>query len=163
MSDQQAPPPTPQSPPPPQAPPGQPAAAPSAMSTMMNSMNAWERFIVIGALILVLGDLVFGILLRDFYAGDVVWLASAIALIAFYANRRWPGRVPAYTTVMLLAAVVVGLVGLRDALIEVYYILRNISTLNDGAIYLLGFVVWLAGLALVVYGGWMLWRSRSAA
>ena len=118
---------------------------------------------VIGALILVLGDLVFGILLRDFYAGDVVWLASAIALIAFYANRRWPGRISAYTTVMLLAAVVVGLVGLRDALIEVYYILRNISTLSDGAIYLIGFVVWIVGLVLVAYGGWMLWRSRSAS
>jgi len=133
------------------------------MANMMSSMSAWERFMVIGALILVLGDLVFGILLRDFYAGDVVWLASAIALIAFYANRRWPGRISAYTTVMLLAAVVVGLVGLRDALIEVYYILRNLSDLTNELTYLLGIIIWIAGIALVAWGGWQQLRSRSAA
>lgn len=127
---------------------------------MMASMAPWERFIVIGAIILILGDVVFGVLLREFYAGDLVWLLSAGALLAYYANRTKPGLVPSYATVMLLIAAGIAVVGVRDFVIELYYILRNLSDLSDQALYLVGFIVWIVGVALCAYGAWQQWRTR---
>lgn len=125
-------------------------------------MAPWERFVLIGALILILVELVFGILLREFYANDVIWLASVVALLAFYANRQRPGSVPAYESVMLLAAAAVAIVGVDRFLYEGYYILRNAGDMSDQAVYLLGFVVFIIGAVLVAWGGWMLWGRRSA-
>lgn len=155
MSDQQA------SMPPPSQPPTQAAPPPSAMGAMVDSMAPWERYVVIGALVLILGDVVFGILLREFYAGDVMWLVSAIALVAFFANRQRAGSVPAYSSVMLLAAAAVAVIGVRGFLIEAYYVLRNASTISNEMVYLLGFVVWIIGVLLVAWGGLMLWRART--
>jgi hypothetical protein len=148
--------------PPPAQPPTRATSQPSGMGTMVESMAPWERYVVIGALVLLLGDVVFGILLREFYAGDVMWLASAIALVAFYANRQRAGSVPAYASLMLLAAAAVAVIGVRGFLIEAYYVLRNAATISNEMVYLLGFVVWIIGVLLVASGGLMLWRSRSA-
>ncbi len=148
--------------PPPGQPPTQAAPQPSAMGTMVESMAPWERYVVIGALVLILGDVVFGILLREFYAGDLMWLASAVALLAFYANRQRAGSVPAYASLMLLVAAAVAVVGVRGFLIEAYYVLRNAGDMSNEMVYLLGFVVWIIGVLLVAWGGLVLWRSRSA-
>lgn len=148
--------------PPPPQPPTQAAPQPSAMGTMVDSMTPWERFIIIGGLVLILSEVVFGILLRDFYTHDVTLLASAVALLAFYANRQRPGSVPSYESVMLLAAAAVAIIGVDRFLIEAYYVLRNAATISDEMVYLLGFVVWIIGVVLVAWGGLMLWRSRSA-
>jgi hypothetical protein len=162
MSGQQMPNPPAGGPPPP--PPGGSTSSappqPSALNSMVASMSQWELFVIIGALVLVLGDLVFGIVLRDFYAGDLTWLAAAVALVAFFANRRTAGSVPMYGNLMLLAAAAIALVGARDLVIEVLYVLRTLN--NVDATYLIGFVIWAIGLALVAWGGWLLWRSRSA-
>ena len=160
MADPQSmPPQPPQSTQPPQspAPPSQ-----SPMNSMMSSMSQWEMFILAGALALIIGDLVFGILLREVYAGDLIWLGAAIAALAYFANRRAPGSVPMYRNVMLLSAAVVALVGVRDVVIEVYFILRNLNDLTDEPAYLLGVLIWIVGIALVAWGGWLLWRNRAA-
>ncbi len=156
MSDQQAPMPPPPGQP---APPAPPAPQPSAMGTMVQSMAPWELFIVGGAALLILFDLVFGIVLDRYYAGALEWLAAAIAVAAFVANRRRAGSVPMYQSVMLLAAAAVALIAGRDLIIELIYIVRDLR--NPDATYLLGFITWAIAAAIIAWGGWMLWRTRS--
>ena len=157
MSDPQQPAPEPQMSPPPQPTPA-PSQA-SAMSSMVSSMSQWELFLVGGALLVVLGDLLFGILLREFYAGDVLWISAAVVLIAFAANRRAPGTVPMYSNVMLLAGAVVALLGAREIIIEVLFALRNLDRL--ASVYLIALVVWVVAIALMAWGTWLAWRSRA--
>ncbi|HUG99681.1 MAG TPA: hypothetical protein VMQ83_10975 [Gammaproteobacteria bacterium] len=130
------------------------------MSTMVSSMSQWELFLVGGALVLVLGDLLFGILVREFYAGDVLWVGAAVALIAFLANRRAPGSVPMYANLMLVAGAIVALLGVREFIIELLYVLRNLDRVD--ALYPIAFVVWAVGLVLMGWGAWLAWRSRGA-
>jgi len=167
MSEPQSPAPQqPSMPPQPAMPPQQPApppsapAQPSAMSTMVSSMSQWELFLVGGALVLVIGDLLFGILLREKYAGDLIWVAAAVALVAFFANRRTPGSVPMYANLMLVAGAVVALLGVREFIVSLLFALRNLDSV--GSVYLIALVVWTVGLALMAWGAWLAWRSRGA-
>ena len=150
--------------PPPAAPP--PAAPPpparSPMSSMMASMSQSELLVVAGAALLVLGDLVFGVLLRDFYAGDLIWIGAALALLAFWLHRRGSWGLPMRfdTTLMVLGAIV-GLIGARDLIIELYFVLRNLDDLPS-ATYLLGLVAWAIGIVAMAVGAWQLYRGRGA-
>jgi hypothetical protein len=146
--------------PPPPQPPTQATPQPSAMGAMVQSMAPWELFIVGGAALLILFDLVFGIVLDRYYAGALEWLAAAVAVVAFVANRQRPGSVPMYRSVMLLAAAAVALIAGRDLIIEVIYIVRDLH--NPDAMYLLGFITWAVAAAIIAWGGWVLWRSRTA-
>ena len=159
MSDQHAP--APEQPMPPPQQPSQPPAAPaqpSAIATLISAMSRWEQLTVAGALVIVLGDLLFGIILREFYAGDLLWIAAAVALVAFAANRR--ATVPLYFNLMLLAGGIVALLGARELVIELLFILRNFADVS--AVYLIGFIVWTAGLVLMAWGAWLTWNSRDA-
>jgi len=127
---------------------------------MVSSMSQWELFIVGGALLIVLGDLLFGLLLREYYAPDVIWGVAAIALVVFAANRRAPGSVPMYVNVMLLAGAAVAILGAREFIYDLLTVLRNLNVV--GPAYLLGFVVWVIGVALMAWGAWLAWRSRGA-
>ena len=158
MSDPQQPAPEPQMSPPPQPTPA--PSQPSAMSSMVSSMSQWELFLVGGALIIVLGDLIFGLLVREYYAPDVIWGAAAVALVAFAANRRASSSVPMYLNVMLLAGAIVALLGAREFVYDLLTVLRNLNVV--GPAYLLGFVVWVIGVALMAWGTWLAWKSRAA-
>ena len=70
-------------------------------------MAPWECFLVIGAALLILGDVVFGIVLREFYAGDVIWLVSAVALLPSVPTDGVQVQRPSPDVVMLLAAAAV--------------------------------------------------------
>jgi hypothetical protein len=144
--------------PPPAAPPPAPSA-PSPMASMVSSMSQAEMLVVGGAVLLLGLDLIFGILLRDFYAGDLIWLASALVLIAFLVSRRAAGSLPfKYETILLVAGGAVLLLGARDIVIEVYFILRRSFDVN--ATYLLGALIFIVGVVAMGVGAWQLWRGR---
>jgi len=155
------------SPPPPPPPPAagaQPAApaapaGPSALDNLVASMGMAQLLIVGGALLLVLVDLLLGIIVNEYYASALVWLGSAVVLVAYLANRQRPGSLPVdHRTLLLGAAAVIALIGLRDIVIEAIDVLRFTSSWD--AVELLGLLLYVVGIAAVAFGGWQLWRGR---
>lgn len=146
-------------------PPEQPAAsAPSAprsspLDGLVASMGLSQLLIVGGAAVLVVIDLVLGLVLREFFIGDAMWLGAAGILLAFAVGRRAPGLLPmAYERVLLVGGLIVAIVGARGILFDVVSLVRSPSAW--GAMEIIGLLGYIVAVLAVAWGVWQLARGN---
>jgi hypothetical protein len=144
--------------PPPSAPPPSPGA-PSPVSTFMASLSQAEMFILGGAALLFLVDLILGVLLDARYIGDVIWLLAAITLVVAFIQRRSPRLLPAsYETILLILGALVAVSAVREIVVDLLFFLRPPAGASIAFVLrLVGLVV---GAGAMGWGAWLLARSR---
>ena len=145
-------------PPPPSAPPQmiQPAA-PSPMNRMLASYSRAELFVLGGALLVVLADLVFDIF-GAYSFSHIIWAAAvaAILMVLLAGRMSASGR-----TARLLALGAVGVAvyaTARNLLLDILFIPGR----GLDATYFLGALALYIGVAVMAWGAWQLWSTRSA-
>ena len=146
--------------PPPPAPAAPPPPAPAAQpaNSMLSKLSQAELLVGAGALLIVLGELIFGLVTRDYSLGQLPWAVAAIALIAIIlrlVGRTLPGS---HEGILVLAGLVMAVIGVRDLL----YDLRYLSGNSVDATYYLGMLAYYAGVALMAAGAFLLWRKQPA-
>jgi hypothetical protein len=122
---------------------------------MMSRLSQGELLVGGGALLIVLGELVFGVVTRDYSLGQLPWALAAVALIVV-ALRATGRSFPAADTILIVAGLAMALIGVRDLLYDV----RDLS--GESTTWYLGFVAYYVGVALMAAGAWMVWRKRPA-
>ena len=122
---------------------------------MLSRLSQGELLVGAGALLIVLGELVFGLVTQDFSLGQLPWAIAAIVLIVV-ALRATGRSFPASDTILVLAGLAMAVIGIRDLL----YDLRNLG--GESATWYAGFVVYYLGIALMAAGAFMVWRKRPA-
>lgn len=123
-------------------------------------MSRAELLILGGALLLLLVDLIFGLAIVEYAFSDVVWTAAALALIVAFVNRRMPSLLPgAYGTLLLGLAVVAVVMGVREIVEDVLFILRPPA--GADAAYVLGLVGLIVGVGAMAAGAWQILRGGS--
>jgi hypothetical protein len=128
---------------------------------MLASMSQAEKLILGGALLLVLVDLVFSIIAQQYGFSTIIWTAAVAALVIAFVRRRSPELLPARYEVLLLgAAAIVVVVGLRQVLGDLFVFLR--PPLGGSPAFMLGFVGLIAGVAAMAYGAWLIWKDAGA-
>ncbi len=145
--------PTPVTPPPAAPPPG----APSQMSSMLASYSKAELYVLGGGLLVLLSDLVFDIF-GSYSFSHIIWAAALAAMLMVVLGGRMSssGR-----TARLLA---IGAVGValyataRNLLLDILFIPGR----GLDVTYFLGAVALYVGVAVMAWGAYELWRSRSA-
>jgi hypothetical protein len=142
--------------PPPQAPAAPPPTA-QAMATaasMVNRFNSAEQMAVGGAALIVLVELVFGMVLEGYWAGDVPFvLALGVLGVAFMRRIRNAELHVDYVTVLKAAGFAVAAL----AVIDLVYELRH--GYFDNATDILGGAGYYIGAALMFAGAWMVRRD----
>ncbi|HEY7598651.1 MAG TPA: hypothetical protein VH741_01900 [Candidatus Limnocylindrales bacterium] len=142
-------------PPPPAAAPG----APSPLDNLVATMGLSQLLIVGAALALVLLEIIFGKLLREYFVSDVAWVASGFILLAFAATRGMPTLLPfSYRSVLLGGAWAIVLVGANQIVYDVLALGR--STGGMSAFDLLGLLIFVGA---VIAAGWGAWTMRNQA
>jgi len=121
----------------------------------MSRLSQGEMLVGAGALLIVGGELIFGLVTQDFSLGQLPWAIAAIALI-LVALRATGRSFASYETILVLAGLAIAVVGVRDLL----YDLRSLS--GEATTWYLGFVVYYLGVALMAAGAFMTWRKRPA-
>lgn len=143
---------SPSTPPPPAAP-----AAPSPMNNMLARFSQAELMIAGGALLLVLVELIFGIITRDYSLGQLPWAIATVTLLAVLGPRLARISLPMSSeTIAVMAGITIAFVGVRD----LAYDLRSLS--GASATFMLAMVGYYLGVVLMAVGAWMLWRGRRA-
>jgi hypothetical protein len=122
---------------------------------MLSRLSQGELLLGAGALLIVAGELIFGVVTQDFSLGQLPWAIAAIALI-IVALRVTGRSFPAYETILVLAGLSMAVIGVRDLL----YDLRNLS--GESTTWYLGFVAYYVGIALMAAGAFISWRKRPA-
>jgi hypothetical protein len=122
---------------------------------MLSRLSQGELLVGGGALLIVVGELVFGVVTRDYSLGQLPWALAAIALIVI-AVRASGRTFPAYDTILVVAGLAMAVIGVRDLLYDV----RSLT--GESTTWYLGFVAYYVGVALMAVGAWMVWRRRPA-
>jgi hypothetical protein len=122
---------------------------------MLSRLSQGELLVGAGALVLVLGELLFGVVTRDYSLGQLPWAIAAIALI-IVALRAAGRSFPAHDTILILAGFAMAVVGVRDLLYDV----RTLA--GESTTWYLGFLAYYVGVALMAAGAWMIWRKKPA-
>jgi hypothetical protein len=105
-----------------------------------------------GAALILIVQIVFGVLLEEYFPGSLVWLLALAVLIAGYVKGRG-GEVPlGVYTVVRIAGLAVGLVALFDLIFEI----RN--GFGDSAVDLLGALGYYVGCAAMAAGAFIIKR-----
>jgi len=162
--DDTAPAPAPAAPTPPAVPPAPTPAAPQAagptpLDNLVASLGLSQLLIVGGAALLVLVDLVFGVLIRDYYVADVVWVPAALIVVAFVVNRRGMASLPfRYESVLLGLSLIIIVGGVRDALIGLLSIAQSPTAWN--ALEIISHLALTAAVVAIAWGAWQLWRGQ---
>ena len=145
-------------PPPPVVPPQmtQPTA-PSPMNSMLNSYSRAELFVLGGALLVILCDLLFDVIIDRYPFSDITSAAAVAALLAVVLGSRMSDGA---RTARMIAVGAVG-VALYMAARDLYFDVRALSGGID-VTYLLGALAMYVGVALMAWGAWQLWSTRSA-
>ena len=146
------PPPAPASPPPPGAPAAQPA------NSMFSKLSQGELLVLAGSVVLVVGDLIFGLVTRDYSLGQLPWAIALVALVAILLHLRGMNLPVSYEGILVLAGLTIALIGVRDLLYDVRYLSGN----KVDATYYLGMLAYYLGVVLMAVGAWMVWRRRPA-
>ena len=163
MTDQQAAPPAPSGEPAPAAPVQSTPTATSQASTEMSSLLArlsfGERMLAVGALLLVLGDIVFDVFL-DYSFSDTAWLAGVIALVLVLVHARPTNGLSVPDGAYRLALVILGVVAFLSG---VRWLLFDLQVFSGGmsVSYLLGALCFYAGVILMGIGAFQVWRKAS--
>jgi hypothetical protein len=129
-----------------------PAAAAQAMSaSMLGRMSLAEQLSVLGAVLLLLVEVVTGLLLDEYFAGDLVSLLAIAILVAAFVRYGRNGDVPlGYVNVLRIAGFAIGLIAVSDLVIEVR---RGVF---DNVIDIVGGLAYYAGAVLVTVGAFQL-------
>jgi hypothetical protein len=122
---------------------------------MMSRLSQGEMLVGGGALLIVVAELVFGVVTRDYSLGQLPWALAAIALIVV-ALRATGRTFPAHETILIVAGLTMAVIGVRDLLYDV----RSLS--GESTTWYLGFVAYYLGVVLMAVGAWMVWRRRPA-
>lgn len=135
----------------------QPAASP--LDSLVASMGLTQLLIVGGASILLVLDILFGVILREYFIGDAMWLGAAAILLGFLVGRRMPGLLPmAYQSVLLVGGLIVTLVGARGIIFDVVSLVRSPGAW--GAMEVIGLVIYVVAVGAVAWGVWQLSKGR---
>ena len=127
------------------------------MNNMLARFSQAELLVGGGALLIILADLIFGLVTRDFTVGQLPWAIATVVVFAIVALRMMGRTLPMdHQTILVMAGVAMAFVGVRDLL----YDLRSIA--GETATYLLGALVYYAGAALMAAGAFMSWWRRTA-
>jgi hypothetical protein len=153
-----APPPTSAAPPP--SPPVAPAppAGPSAMDTMLAGFSRGEQLILLGALVVVLVDIVFDLLLDRYPFSDIIVAGSVAALLAVFLGSR---MAPGSRTARMIAVGAIGVVVYLTAR-NLWFDLRALSVRVTDGMFLVGALALYLGVGLMIWGALQVWRSRTA-
>ncbi|HUG47468.1 MAG TPA: hypothetical protein VMP67_03545 [Candidatus Limnocylindria bacterium] len=153
--------------PPPGPPPAVPPSAPSAaappraaspLDSLVASMGMAQLLVVGGSALLVLIDLVFGLILREYSLAYVIWGAAALILLAYFAGRSGRAMPFRYESVLIGLGLVVAVVGAREIAGSLLSILRSAGAWD--APELLAFAGYVVGIVAVGWGTWQLWRGQ---
>ncbi len=162
MTDQQAAPSAAPNPPaapadPTQSPPTATSQASAQMSSLISRLSFGERMLAVGALLLVLGDLVFDVFL-DYSFSDTAWMAGVVALVLILVRARPMNglSVPegGYRVALIALGVVAFLSGVRWLLFDLQGFSAGISVS-----YMLGALCFYAGVILMGIGAFQVWRK----
>jgi hypothetical protein len=129
------------------------------MSGMLASMSQAELLIAAGSAVILLVDLVFGVL-GDYGFSNIIWAAAAASLILILANGRANAMTfsrPTYQGMLLVLAALALAMGIRELISDIVFIPgRNLS-----ATFWLGFLGLYVGIAIMAFGAFRLWGSRT--
>lgn len=129
------------------------------LDRLMASMSRAEMLILVGALVVIAVDMVFGILIRSYMVSGVVWAAAAALVALAILLRRAPNALPVPYRSLLVAVAGLGvLVAGRDVLADLLHILR--PPMGADPAFVLGFVGLVAGAAAMAAGVWFLLAGR---
>jgi hypothetical protein len=118
---------------------------------MLAKLDAAEQMALGGAALIILVELIFGVLLQQYHAGQISFLAAVAVVAAAWIRHARHGEVPlGYVTVVRLAGFTVGLI----ALVGIVGELRN--GVFDDIADILGGLAYYIGAALMVAGAWSL-------
>jgi hypothetical protein len=113
-----------------------------------------------GAALILLTDLVF-IFVSGYSVSSLIWLVAALTLVALFFRNRMPAGVSTNLDWVLIGfGAIAALMGLRWLIGDVVFVVTPPAGL--GATRLLGMVGLYAGVGLMVYGAFLLWKSKSA-
>ena len=161
MTDQQAAPPAAPQPAPTPGP-SQSTPTPGAqMSTQMvnflSGVSFGERMLLLGSLLLVVGDIIFDVFL-DYSFSDTAWLAAVVAGVLILVHMRPMNGLSVPQGGYRLALVVLGVVAFLSG---VRWLLFDLQSFSGGmsASYLLGALVFYAGVILMGIGAFQVWRK----
>ena len=165
MTDQQAAPSAPPNPPAAPAGPSQPSQpsptsqASAQMSSLISRLSFGERMLAVGALLLVLGDVVFDIFL-DYSFSDTAWLAGVVALVLILVHARPMNGLSVPEGGYRLALIVLGVVAFLSGVRWLLFDLQGFSA-GISVSYLLGALCFYAGVILMGIGAYQVWRKAS--
>ncbi len=123
------------------APGGATAAAAQAQATsMLARMSRPEQLAVVGAVLLLLVEVVTGLLLDQYYAGDLVSLLAIAILVGAWVQYGRGGTVPlGYITVIKIAGFAIGLIAISDLIVELRRgVFDNVTDIIGGLAYYVG-------------------------
>jgi len=116
-----------------------------------------EPLIALGAVLLLVVDVVGDILARDYSIPYIAWLPAILIVLAVVAHRFLGKELPVnYGTLLAALALVAGLVIIRELIDDVRY-----DYLDRGGSTVFFALVAYAGGAVALIGAWQVWRSMS--
>jgi hypothetical protein len=138
--------------PPPTAPtPSTAAGAQAGAASILNRLSAAEQLAVAGAALILVVEIVFGVILEDYYPGNIAFLLALAVLAAAFIRHVRNGEVPlGYVTVVRVA----GFAILALAIVDVIYDLRN--DVFDTTSTIIAGILTYGGAILMGAGAWML-------
>jgi hypothetical protein len=136
-----------------------PSAAQAQMSSLLSRLSLGERLLAVGALLLVLGDIVFDIFL-DYSFSDTAWLAGVIALVLILVHVRPTNGLSVPDGAYRLALVILGVVAFLSGVRWLLFDLQVFSGAMSVS-YLLGALCFYAGVILMGIGAFQVFRRAS--
>ena len=113
-------------------------------------MSIGEQLVAVGAIILVLVDLIAGLLLNEFYVVNLTWFLAVLALVAIAIKRLRHGDAP------MPHAWILKVLGYSVGFLTIYYALYDLRhDFYDGADIFWALATYAGGL-LMGFGAWRL-------
>ena len=129
------------------------------MPSFLSSLSTAELMMAGGALLIMLTQLIF-VMFGPYGFADIAWAAAVVTLVVVLLNGR-AGALnfsrETYRSLLVLLGAFELIVGIRELIDDV----RFISSSRFEATYFLGFLGFYAGVALMAFGAFQLWRGRA--
>jgi hypothetical protein len=123
------------------------SGAQTQAATLLARLGLAEQLAVGGAVLILLGEVVTGLIFDEYYSGDLVSLLAVAVLVAAWIRHMRSGEVPlGYVTVIRIAGFAVGLIAITDLFVEVRH-----GAFGNG-IDIVGAIGYYVGAALMVGG-----------
>jgi hypothetical protein len=114
-----------------------------------------QMIIALGAAILIVADLIF-VVFGPYGYSNIVWAVAAASLVLVLLRSWLPAAIAANYQTILVGLIGLGfLVFIRDVLLDISFIPGR----NLDAQYFLGLLGIYAGVIIMTFGAWRMWRS----